>query len=291
MFAASCPFVVAATPWSSAGHRTAYFYSPPAPTMSSDESKSSGVRVADVAPRVAAMTVVDTYADTKAASGESGVVVATHSGSFHCDEALALGLLTMLPEYASAGMSCCAVLVGRLGHLTLRAWPAIVRTRNADDIEKADVAVDVGGVYDFATKRFDHHQRSFSGTMKAELGYDIKLSSAGLVYRFVRTACVQAVCGFYMCSCHVLLRHFGRQVIAVVAPGLDEATVELLYTKVYKVWSCSTRRCTGASRRVTDAVSQRLGQNFIREVDAIDNGGATQCQWLPCVSAAAHSIC
>ena len=232
----------------SVGHRTPYFYFPPAPTMSSDESKSSGVRVADVAPRVAAMTVVDTYADAKAASGESGVVVATHSGSFHCDEALALGLLTMLPEYASAGMSCCAVLVGRLGHLTLRAWPAIVRTRNADDIEKADVAVDVGGVYDFATKRFDHHQRSFSGTMKAELGYDIKLSSAGLVYRCVHTACVQAVCGFYMCSCHVLLRHFGRQVIAVVAPGLDEATVELLYTKVYKVcWrfaSCEWRGLT-----------------------------------------------
>lgn len=181
------------------------------------------------------MTVVDTYADAKAASGESGVVVATHSGSFHCDEALALGLLTMLPEYASAGMSCCAVLAGRLGHLTLRAWPAIVRTRNADDIEKADVAVDVGGVYDFATKRFDHHQRSFSGTMKAELGYDIKLSSAGLVYRCVHTACVAHRRRALSTCAH-----------ATFCSGTSAAKLLLWSPLAWMrpLWSCSTRRCT-----------------------------------------------
>ena len=39
------------------------------------------------------------------------------------------------------------------------------------------ILVDVGGVYDVATKRFDHHQRSFVDTFDDK--HEIRLSSAG----------------------------------------------------------------------------------------------------------------
>ena len=44
------------------------------------------------------------------------------------------------------------------------------------------MSVDVGGTYDGAKLRFDHHQRGFTHVLD-ELGFDTKLSSAGLVYK------------------------------------------------------------------------------------------------------------
>lgn len=92
-----------------------------------------------------------------------GPVIATHSGNFHCDEALACGLLRHLPAYASA---------------------SVVRTRDTPTIERATIVVDVGAVYDHASLRYDHHQSSFHGTMKTDKKeYRTRLSSAGLVYQ------------------------------------------------------------------------------------------------------------
>ena len=118
--------------------------------------------------------------------------IATHSGSFHCDEALATAMLRLLPQFAAA---------------------PIIRTRDADAIAACTIAVDVGGVYDAATLRFDHHQRTFETLFD---GRDVtKLSSAGLVYV-----------------------HYGREVVAAIAaaaPGsaLPAATLEMVYQKVY----------------------------------------------------------
>ena len=86
-------------------------------------------------------------------------VIATHSGSFHCDEALACWLLRRTPEFADA---------------------SILRTRDPEKIAEADIAVDVGAEYDPARNRFDHHQRGFEETFSPQ--HSIKLSSAGLVY-------------------------------------------------------------------------------------------------------------
>merc|ERR1719188_1496471 len=88
--------------------------------------------------------------------------IGTHNGTFHCDEALACAMLLCLP-----------------------AWQGkveIIRTRDTPILDKCDVVADVGGVYDPAKHRYDHHQRDFTGTM-TELEKTIKLSSAGLVYR------------------------------------------------------------------------------------------------------------
>lgn len=50
-------------------------------------------------------------------------------------------------------------------------------------VEPLDIVVDVGGVYNSAKHRYDHHQRGFTEVFGFG-GFDqIKLSSAGLVYK------------------------------------------------------------------------------------------------------------
>jgi uncharacterized UPF0160 family protein len=91
-------------------------------------------------------------------------VIATHSGSFHADDVFGVG-----------------VLMGVYPTHTL------VRTRQQSEIDVADFVVDVGGVWDAAAGRFDHHQRGFDGARPAQqvgetvvpgVGY----ASAGLVW-------------------------------------------------------------------------------------------------------------
>jgi uncharacterized UPF0160 family protein len=84
--------------------------------------------------------------------------IGTHNGHFHADEALAVYMLRMLPEYASA---------------------SLIRTRDPGLLEQCHTVVDVGGEYDDTKKRYDHHQRTFNTTFPA---HKTKLSSAGLVY-------------------------------------------------------------------------------------------------------------
>ncbi|KAI9206710.1 metal-dependent protein hydrolase [Polychytrium aggregatum] len=87
-------------------------------------------------------------------------VIATHSGSFHADESLAVYMLRLTKEFAGA---------------------EIVRTRDPAVIAAADIVVDVGAEYDPARNRFDHHQREFKDTFDSH--HSIRLSSAGLVYK------------------------------------------------------------------------------------------------------------
>lgn len=92
-------------------------------------------------------------------SADPVLVIGTHDGSFHCDEALAVSMLKCLPEYFNA---------------------VVLRTRNPADLAKCNIVVDVGAVYDPDAMKFDHHQREFTGTLD---GYSTKLSSAGLIYK------------------------------------------------------------------------------------------------------------
>lgn len=117
-------------------------------------------------------------------------LLGTHDGHFHCDEALACAMLSMLPAFASH---------------------ALLRTRDAEALATCEVLVDVGGIYDPPSRRYDHHQRGFGETL-AEAGRSIKLSSAGLVWR-----------------------HHGMELLARLAQpeALPEAELRVLYTKVY----------------------------------------------------------
>jgi len=82
-------------------------------------------------------------------TGESRWRVATHSGPFHADDVFACALLRTF-------------LAGEV---------ELVRTRDPAVIARSDLVVDVGGQYDPARCRFDHHQRAYRGP----------LSSAGMV--------------------------------------------------------------------------------------------------------------
>eukprot|EP01130_Rhizamoeba_saxonica_P000585 TRINITY_DN1054_c0_g1_i4.p1 TRINITY_DN1054_c0_g1~~TRINITY_DN1054_c0_g1_i4.p1 ORF type:complete len:303 (-),score=88.83 TRINITY_DN1054_c0_g1_i4:25-933(-) len=97
----------------------------------------------------------------------------------------------------------------------------ILRSRNPEELDTADILVDVGAEYDPETYKFDHHQRGFSETFSEK--YDIKLSSAGLVYK-----------------------HFGKETIKSLKPDIDDELLDTIFDKLYS--------------------------NFIKTIDAIDNG-------------------
>lgn len=103
--------------------------------------------------------------------------IATHSGSFHADDVFGVG-----------------VLMGVYPSHTL------VRTRKDALIDAADFAVDVGGTWDIAQGRFDHHQRGFDGarparTVDGALVSGVGYASAGLVWSVHGAAYVQALAG------------------------------------------------------------------------------------------------
>ncbi|KAK7931676.1 hypothetical protein PG985_002388 [Apiospora marii] len=123
-------------------------------------------------------------------SGSSDISIGTHNGHFHADEALAVYMLRQLPAYRDA---------------------ALVRTRDPALLETCHTVVDVGGEYDAAKNRYDHHQRTFDTTFP---GRQTKLSSAGLVYL-----------------------HFGRALVAQQLEGKhaeDSDEVGLLWNKLYE---------------------------------------------------------
>lgn len=114
--------------------------------------------------------------------------IGTHNGHFHADEALAVYMLRLLPTYKSS---------------------QLIRTRDPALLQTCHTVVDVGGEYDPATNRYDHHQRAFDTTFPNR---PTKLSSAGLVYM-----------------------HFGKAIIAERL-GVPEDTeeVKVIWEKVYE---------------------------------------------------------
>jgi len=141
-------------------------------------------------------------------------LVGTHDGTFHCDEALGCAMLQMMPQWAGS---------------------TIVRTRNLEELAKCDIVIDVGAVYDHATKRYDHHQRTFSSVLSevhpdvpesSRPDFNTKLSACGLVYK-----------------------HYGMEQLLPAlteGSGLPASLLPVIYKKMYK--------------------------GFVEEVDAIDNG-------------------
>jgi uncharacterized UPF0160 family protein len=102
------------------------------------------------------------------------MLIVTHGGKFHADDAWAVAVILVLHPDAD-----------------------LVRTRDPAIIERGDVVIDVGGVWDPAAGRFDHHQKGFSGARQSGVPY----ASAGLVWREHGARCVAALA----------LRHTGQQ--------------------------------------------------------------------------------
>ena len=79
----------------------------------------------------------------------------THDGSFHADEVTACALLLLFDQ------------IDR---------DRIIRTRESSKLSKCDFVCDVGGIYNPALRRFDHHQSEYVGD----------LSSAGMVWQYLK---------------------------------------------------------------------------------------------------------
>lgn len=94
------------------------------------------------------------------------MLIVTHGGKFHADDAWAVAVIHVLHPEAE-----------------------LVRTRDPAIIESGDVVIDVGGIWDPATGRFDHHQKGFSGARQTGVPY----ASAGLVWREYGARCVAAL--------------------------------------------------------------------------------------------------
>lgn len=82
----------------------------------------------------------------------------THPGVFHADDVFSYAFLM---EYVFPGYGL-----------------ELNRTRDPKVIEMADIAFDVGGVYDIAKKRFDHHQKGGAGARPSGIRY----ASFGLLW-------------------------------------------------------------------------------------------------------------
>lgn len=94
------------------------------------------------------------------------MIIATHSGKFHADDVWAAAVLNLMFPGSE-----------------------LVRTRDPAVIDRADFAVDVGGVWDAEKGRFDHHQKGFQGARASGVVY----ASAGLVWKEYGPRCVSLV--------------------------------------------------------------------------------------------------
>jgi uncharacterized UPF0160 family protein len=103
--------------------------------------------------------VFDVFSDVPSDLNGSKVI-GTHSGNFHCDEALAIALLSMTKDFSNS---------------------VVVRSRNDQVLNRCDLLCDVGAIYDPSRHRYDHHQSTFKDTLNEK--YNTRLSSSGLIYK------------------------------------------------------------------------------------------------------------
>ncbi|KAL6859726.1 metal-dependent protein hydrolase [Trichoderma novae-zelandiae] len=150
---------------------------------------------------------------TDGPSSPSSLLVGTHNGHFHADEALAVHMLRMLPAYRDS---------------------RLVRTRDPKLLEACHTVVDVGGEYDAGRNRYDHHQRGFETTFP---GRQTKLSSAGLVYmHFGRALIAQRLAqekAAAAAASSAAAAPASEEKDGVVV-GEESPDVDLLYNKIYE---------------------------------------------------------
>lgn len=81
------------------------------------------------------------------------MIIGTHNGSFHADETMACAIISYLYENSQ-----------------------VIRSRDLDELEKADLIIDVSGIND--SRHFDHHSPAFN--LSRDNG--IRYATAGLMW-------------------------------------------------------------------------------------------------------------
>ena len=92
----------------------------------------------------------------------------THNGKIHADECASVSLLSSY--FSNKGIDV-----------------SVLRTRDSDRFLPTDCLIDVGGEYNHAKLRYDHHQLNFRETWNEE--FAIPLSSVGLIWRHYGRNC------------------------------------------------------------------------------------------------------
>ena len=119
--------------------------------------------------------------------------IQTHNGKFHADE---VGAVALLSSY--------------FNNKDIKIH--ILRSRNIDSFETSDILVDVGGIYNPETHRYDHHQEDCNETfIDTSL---TPLSSVGMIWK-----------------------HFGKEILEMFINSLDlsanEEDIDALHTEIY----------------------------------------------------------
>ncbi len=111
-------------------------------------------------------TITEYNGDTEETTHEdvetTTITIQTHDKRFHTDDVGAVSLLTTY--YAQK-----------------KTEVQLIRSRNQELLKKADILIDVGGVYDPDTQRYDHHQDDCNEVF--DDGFAIPLSSIGMVWK------------------------------------------------------------------------------------------------------------
>lgn len=94
-------------------------------------------------------------------SKNSNLIIVTHGENFHADDVLAYAVLKEVFPDAQ-----------------------LIRTRDLEIIEDADIVFDVGMEYDPVRHRYDHHQRVGTPMRQNNDDTETPYSSAGLIWRF-----------------------------------------------------------------------------------------------------------
>lgn len=123
------------------------------------------------------------------------MLIATHSGKFHADDVCAVAVLDIV-------------------------FPGceLIRTRDPEKFQQADFVVDVGGIWDPSTGRFDHHQKGFEGARQSGVEY----ASAGLVWREHGARCVARIAE--VCAGYAIQPELARQ----IAYAIDSDLIQYL---------------------------------------------------------------
>jgi len=100
--------------------------------------------------------IINTKTILMNSESDKKMIAVTHSGDFHTDDIFASATLRMVYKNIS-----------------------IIRSRDPEQINSADIVFDVGQVYDPEKKRFDHHQKGGAGQRENSVPY----ASFGLVWK------------------------------------------------------------------------------------------------------------
>ncbi len=137
--------------------------------------------------------------------------IATHNGTFQADEALGVWLLRQTSEYYQS---------------------KVIRTRDESVYSKADIVIDVGGVYEHPMKKYDHHQRDYDERFDDKV--DLVVESTSATDTNTNTLVEKKIPRITKLSASGLVyRHYGKEVIQNIYPTLSNKDLDLVYTKMY----------------------------------------------------------